>query len=169
VAPSLKSRLQDRRTGHQTVAARFAKPALVAEVVAFRSLPGEALALPDRALTALHEHRLFSSRRGVNSNARRMFALGPDRSAHGRTGRQMLRNRPPSSMDWHRWFAWRPVVAHGRTGRRQVVWLQYLERKWTLGRTSGLGPRWIYRVSGRVTLPAKVTQEEARRALDPTL
>ena len=32
-----------------------------------------------------------------------------------------------------------------RIGNRRLVWLQYVKRRWTDGRTSGLGPRWIYR------------------------
>ena len=47
---------------------------------------------------------------------------------------------------WHRWFAWRPVlVFSSRLGTRRLLWLEYLERRWTEGITSGLGPRWIYR------------------------
>jgi hypothetical protein len=48
-------------------------------------------------------------------------------------------------MYWHRWFAWRPVIVSDRAGRSGVVWLGYVERRWTLDVTSGLGPRWIYR------------------------
>jgi hypothetical protein len=51
----------------------------------------------------------------------------------------------PSYMQWHRWFAWRPVIVYDQAGRVRVAWLQDLERRWTLGTTSGLGPRWIYR------------------------
>jgi hypothetical protein len=40
-------------------------------------------------------------------------------------------------MYWHRWFAWRPVVITDRAGRRQLVWLENVERKWTEGTTSG--------------------------------
>src|SRR5437667_7210783 len=50
---------------------------------------------------------------------------------------------------WHRWFAWRPVFVSSRMGNRRLVWLQYVERRWTEGMTSGLGPRWIYRRSRR--------------------
>ena len=47
---------------------------------------------------------------------------------------------------WHRWFAWRPVfIWSSRSGTRRLVWLEYLERRWTEGITSGLGPRWVYR------------------------
>jgi hypothetical protein len=61
-----------------------------------------------------------------------------------RTGERMWATS--KSHYWHRWFAWRPVVVSSRTGRRRVVWLQYLERRWTAeGITSGLGPRWVYR------------------------
>jgi hypothetical protein len=37
------------------------------------------------------------------------------------------------------------VFVQTRIGNRPVVWLRYVERRWTEGRTSGLGPRWIYR------------------------
>ena len=52
---------------------------------------------------------------------------------------------PPSSMQWHRWFAWRPVIIYSRAGRWRVAWLQDVDRRWSLGITSGLGPRWVYR------------------------
>src|SRR6516165_10194939 len=54
-------------------------------------------------------------------------------------------SRPPSAMHWHRWFAWRPVIVYNRAGKLRVVWLQYVERRWSLGVTSGLGPWWVYR------------------------
>jgi hypothetical protein len=71
---------------------------------------------------------------------------------------QALRERPPRCVvlymsssrprnavtHWHRWFAWRPVFILSRRGKR-LVWLRYVERRWTEGKTSGLGPRWIYR------------------------
>jgi hypothetical protein len=50
-------------------------------------------------------------------------------------------------MEWHRWFALRPVIVNNQTGKPRVAWLQYLERKWVLGLASGLGPRWVYRKS----------------------
>src|SRR5262249_9816716 len=47
---------------------------------------------------------------------------------------------------WKRWFAWRPVfVFSSRSGTRRLVWLEYFERRWTEGITSGLGARWVYR------------------------
>jgi hypothetical protein len=51
----------------------------------------------------------------------------------------------PTNMYWHRWFAWRPVFISDRAGHRRVRWLQYVERRWAEGITSGLGPRWVYR------------------------
>jgi hypothetical protein len=48
---------------------------------------------------------------------------------------------------WRRWFAWHPVFLQVRIGTRPLVWLQYVERRWTEGETSGLGPRWIYRTT----------------------
>jgi hypothetical protein len=50
-------------------------------------------------------------------------------------------------MEWHRWFALRPVIVHSQAGKPRVAWLQHLERKWVLGLASGLGPRWVYRKS----------------------
>src|SRR5215472_13205981 len=58
------------------------------------------------------------------------------------------------SHQWHRWFAWRPVFISSRAGNRRVVWLQDVERRWTEGITSGLGPRWIYRKKERGTFSA---------------
>ena len=49
-----------------------------------------------------------------------------------------------STSHWHRWFAWRPVFVETRINR-PLMWLRYVERRWTEGKTSGLGPRWIYR------------------------
>jgi hypothetical protein len=46
---------------------------------------------------------------------------------------------------WHRWFAWHPGFLETLIGTRPLVWLQYVERRWTEGSNSGLGPRWIYR------------------------
>lgn len=39
--------------------------------------------------------------------------------------------------DFHRWFAWFPVVMVG-----QVVWLEVVERKWVMGSDSNY---WEYR------------------------
>ena len=44
----------------------------------------------------------------------------------------------------HRWFAWRPVFISNRAGHRRLVWFRFVERTWTEGITSGLGPRWVY-------------------------
>src|SRR6516165_12478568 len=30
----------------------------------------------------------------------------------------------PSKLQWHRWFAWRPVFVTDRVGRRRLVWFQ---------------------------------------------
>src|SRR6516162_422181 len=56
-----------------------------------------------------------------------------------------LQSTGGSTRFWHRWFAWRPVFISRRGENRRLVWLQYVERRWTEGITSGLGPRWIYR------------------------
>ena len=42
-------------------------------------------------------------------------------------------------------LAWRPVVFQTQTGGWRVVWLRYLQRGWSEGIHSGLGPRWVYR------------------------
>ncbi len=45
--------------------------------------------------------------------------------------------------EWHRWFAWRPVVANG-----VLVWLEFVERKFEwehLSMEDGSGKRWSYR------------------------
>jgi hypothetical protein len=84
---------------------------------------------------------------------------GPPRSPAQTEISQFNANRPElasrilslQSADWivgtvlNRWLAWRPVVITDRAGRRRLVWLQDVERRWTEGITSGLGPRWVYR------------------------
>ena len=49
------------------------------------------------------------------------------------------------SDQWHRWFAWRPVIVSQLGARLRIAWLRSVERRWTEGITSGVGPRWIYR------------------------
>src|SRR5215472_1763174 len=68
----------------------------------------------------------------------------------------------PSNMYWHHWFAWRPVFVIDRVGRRRLVWFQGVERRWTEGNTSGLGPRWVYR-RVQEQRKNKKKQEETRR------
>jgi hypothetical protein len=43
------------------------------------------------------------------------------------------------SPHWHRWFAWRPAIVRNRAGDPRVVWLRYVERRWTEGITRRLG------------------------------
>ena len=40
---------------------------------------------------------------------------------------------------WRRWFAWYPVTISEKDGKKQCVWLQMLERRWTR--------RWIDKLS----------------------
>ena len=48
---------------------------------------------------------------------------------------------------WHRWFAWHPVVVRVEEEFDHWVWLETLERKWTVGRYRNHG-HWRYRHPG---------------------
>ncbi len=55
--------------------------------------------------------------------------------------------REQSRSDWHRWFAWRPVVVNTGEGSQYWeywVWLEVVERKWGTSRYSGQ-QKWRYR------------------------
>jgi hypothetical protein len=41
--------------------------------------------------------------------------------------RWFQKNKPKE--DWHKWFAWYPVVVGKRSGRYVMVWFGYVERK----------------------------------------
>ena len=46
--------------------------------------------------------------------------------------------------EWHRWFAWYPVIIT-RVGDPQFrAWLKFVERKWSPGTYTGAG-KWRYR------------------------
>jgi hypothetical protein len=45
---------------------------------------------------------------------------------------------------WHRWFAWYPVVVSVEGEFDHRVWLEHLERKWSVGRYRNHG-HWRYR------------------------
>jgi hypothetical protein len=53
--------------------------------------------------------------------------------------------RPASLLKWHRWFAWYPVVVRFENGLKHWVWLEHLERKWSLGRYGDRKGHWRYR------------------------
>jgi hypothetical protein len=80
---------------------------------------------------------------GSQRQARLLVASQPFRWT--RCCKTMPTSVPQSSMQWHRWFAWRPVIVYSRAGRWRVAWLQDVERRWSLGITSGLRPRRVYR------------------------
>jgi hypothetical protein len=87
----------------------------------------------------------ISPRTERETTKRKCMRDAPARVRRARYCETMPTSVLPSHMYWHRWFAWRPVIVYDRAGRWRVVWLHYIERRWTLGRTSGLGPRWLYR------------------------
>jgi hypothetical protein len=45
---------------------------------------------------------------------------------------------------WHQWFAWYPVVVKVEDELDQWVWLERVERKWSIGKYGDQG-RWKYR------------------------
>jgi hypothetical protein len=55
--------------------------------------------------------------------------------------------RPALLSEWHRWFAWYPVPTV-ISGKLHYTWLQSVERKWGIGRYSGI-IRWRYRLPSR--------------------
>jgi hypothetical protein len=46
---------------------------------------------------------------------------------------------------WHRWFAWYPVIVSVEEEFDHWVWLERLERKWSLGRYGDQKGHWRYR------------------------
>ena len=46
---------------------------------------------------------------------------------------------------WHRWFAWYPVVVCVEEDFDHWVWLERLDRKWSLGRYGDHKGHWRYR------------------------
>jgi hypothetical protein len=46
---------------------------------------------------------------------------------------------------WHPWFAWHPVLVSVDEEFACWVWLEHLERKWSLGRYRNQKGRWRYR------------------------
>ena len=46
---------------------------------------------------------------------------------------------------WHRWFAWYPVVVSVEGEFDHWVWLEHLERKWSVGGYGDQKGRWRYR------------------------
>ena len=46
---------------------------------------------------------------------------------------------------WHPWFAWYPVVVSLDEELEHWVWLERLERKWSLGRYGDQKGHWRYR------------------------
>jgi hypothetical protein len=46
---------------------------------------------------------------------------------------------------WHRWFAWYPVIVSVEEQFDHWVWLERLDRKWSLGRYGDCKGHWRYR------------------------
>jgi hypothetical protein len=95
-------------------------------------LPKYSLSTVIKTSSAHHRRDVIKSR-GNSSTLGRRFAMHPQASSTA------------THSAWRSWFAWRPVFLETRIGNRPLIWLRYVERRWTEGKTSGLGPRWIYR------------------------
>ena len=79
-----------------------------------------------------------------------------------------------TNANWHRWFAWYPVLIAIEGTPDYWVWLEYIERKWKRGPYSDEG-RWRYRRAGSQpsvgdqplrkfpAQPANSNQEPSRR------
>ena len=88
--------------------------------------------------------------------------------------RQMRYNkRQWTNSNWHRWFAWYPVLIAIEGTPDYWVWFEYIERKWKRAAYSGEGS-WRYRRAGSRALgeqplerlpaqPANSNQEPSRR------
>jgi len=59
------------------------------------------------------------------------------------TRRHASDQREAAQSEWHRWFAWYPVVIMIEGGEYRV-WLEYIERKLGAGRYTGK-LKWRYR------------------------
>ena len=74
-------------------------------------------------------------------------------------------------MHWHYWFAWRPVFIPTRSEKWRVVWLRYVERRWTLafGTTMGLsqGSDWRGRLLNRGSCLRSANNQSITRAAMP--
>ena len=78
----------------------------------------------------------------------RQWGVGQPPPLFSNTGSALIpgeRIMTQRSHQWHRWFAWRPVIVSQLGARLRIAWLRSVERRWTEGITSGVGPRWIYR------------------------
>jgi hypothetical protein len=51
--------------------------------------------------------------------------------------------RPASLLKWHHWFAWYPVVVRVNDELKHWVWLERLERKWSISKNGD--QFWRYR------------------------
>ena len=61
-----------------------------------------------------------------------------------------------SDRQWHRWFAWHPVLdgnrrsLDGQSGKLDYIWLEWVERRRASGyEGAGLISKWVYRIPGK--------------------
>ena len=55
---------------------------------------------------------------------------------------------PHSEGEWHRWFAWYPVVVVTGRDSAHWVWLEFIERKWRTSRRGSGRKHRRYRLPG---------------------
>jgi hypothetical protein len=68
------------------------------------------------------------------------------------TREYVLTSRAKPRSSWHRWFAWHPVLVGVGEEFACWVWLETLERKWSIGRYGDKKGHWRYR---HPVVPAK--------------
>src|SRR6187551_857681 len=82
--------------------------------------------------------------------------------------RQMrFQKRQVMNANWHRWFAWYPVMISIEGKTDYWAWLEYIERKWKTGAYTGEG-QWRYRRAGsqprRLPAPPANTNQPPQQA-----
>jgi hypothetical protein len=74
--------------------------------------------------------------------------------------------RVPDEFEWHRWFAWYPVVVARDSGLAYWAWLEFVERRTGRSRSTGewiLGYRPVH-CTRPMRLETAVTREAGRTA-----
>jgi hypothetical protein len=61
------------------------------------------------------------------------------------TRQHVLTSKAKRRSLWHRWFAWYPVVVKADDELDTRVWLEHLERKWSVGGYGDQKGHWRYR------------------------
>lgn len=60
-----------------------------------------------------------------------------------KTSEQRRKEKLERKTNWHKWFAWRPVVVSEENGRYKKAWLCYVYRKMT--KVAGYDDWWWYK------------------------